>query len=308
MRFLIRNEFDKFFARKHNWFFIIFFSVLVIGSIILTYEDDDIMLPQKWKQEIEKEIISNNELINDIELAGTLKEELIKQNTVLSYALENDINITDKSVWKYTEAALPLIIVILIYIISLSSSIFQDEIRYKTINNLLLSPYSTRKIIISKILFLVLINIAYIVLMFGITFLSGTFLSEDFTVNLVNVEIVGDNIQERSLSFTIMLTYTFHAIELIIISILTVLISIIFNNKTLSLFLIIGVVLGAEQFNVPYIGNYLIISNLNYTKHLLQEGNIAVFVEVFKSSIINFSYLLAFLWLSIKFTNRREFS
>ncbi|PAD17771.1 ABC transporter permease subunit, partial [Shouchella clausii] len=294
---LIRNEIDKFLLNKQNSLFIIFLLLVLVTITVL--QSNTLSEDANWREELENRVSENKEVINDTSIDTSIREAVMNENITLNYALENNINLTNLSMWQITNSYLPIVMLIAFFIIFIASGMFFDEISNKTINNLVLSPISKKQIILSKILFLILLVFSLMLATFTASLLSGIIISDSYNFNITTLELINGEIVEQNLAISLISTYVLHTVELIIIALLSFLMTIILNNRSLSIIIMISVVLFGERINLPLWDNYVIFSNLNLVQYLNSLDYKLVFQNLLRPLTVISIYIIIFHLISI---------
>ncbi|MCM3380931.1 hypothetical protein CHH77_13490 [Shouchella clausii] len=303
---LIRNEIDKFLLNKQNSLFIIFLLLVLVTITVL--QSNTLSEDANWREELENRVSENKEVINDTSIDTSIREAVMNENITLNYALENNINLTNLSMWQITNSYLPIVMLIAFFIIFIASGMFFDEISNKTINNLVLSPISKKQIILSKILFLILLVFSLMLATFTASLLSGIIISDSYNFNITTLELINGEIVEQNLAISLISTYVLHTVELIIIALLSFLMTIILNNRSLSIIIMISVVLFGERINLPLWDNYVIFSNLNLVQYLNSLDYKLVFQNLLRPLTVISIYIIIFHLISIVLFKRREYN
>ncbi|AVO03402.1 hypothetical protein A9958_13280 (plasmid) [Staphylococcus simulans] len=253
---LISNELIKFFLRPFTYIFfsllfVLMFSTFFLAPKVFDYDyGGDRVYSNSWKKEAKNDIINfTSELEKVKNSKNSLNKEVIMKKEFLPIEIRRlsahlKYNIhppAPNNVYSKLFNASSFIPVISIFLIVYSSGIVSQEFQYKTIKNLLISPNSRFKILISKYLSVIIVCFVSVFLMY--LFMGGISL---FTSHLNPTKLfVYYDLNERKMekilfskNFAIFILNNF--IQLLIISTLSFSLSTILKNSTLSISLSLG--------------------------------------------------------------------
>lgn len=223
----------------------------------------------EWKNEYDKETD-----INKKDVYTQFISELNSENTILKYAINNDIPYNVATVWKFTYSNPGLISIVFLYIIFLSSSIVSNEYSMGTIKQVLIKPIRRWRLLISKFV-TILIFICFFMTFFFLTkLIIGIILFGGNGYGFGSIDIVLNNgipIQRDVIHYTL-IAYIFDIIKLIGISALAFMLSTLSRSTTLALTFSLILYLSSDLMGIFLsnysFGKYIIFSNFNLSQYL----------------------------------------
>lgn len=272
---LINLELLKLFKKKSIKILFALLFITCILTIYFTNKNNEYNLN-------DYEYVDN---IDDEQLINEYNKEINNKIKIFNYYKENkiDMNLKIKGVMN---TGVTIVIFLSVVIILISSTSMTDEINKKSIKELLTKPYKRWKILTAKyisiftmILFLTLfVYISYVVLT-SIIFNTNAFLIKD-------IEINNGIIKESYYYLTFLKNIFVNSMPLYFISILTIFLTIIFNNsKIISAVIIFLVLMSTLIFQLLL---NIDITLIQYT--FLPYLDLSIYDEMYSILLLNINY------------------
>lgn len=193
-----------------------------------------------------------------------LMEKRIDEDNMYSYKyrIENNLdsisqNSANKIFRDYVCTAIPIVIV---YMLLISSSIIVDEFNKGTIKQLLIRPYTRRKILISKLLACIICTLLFILLyqLVAFIFIGITYGFKSYSIPIILYDFNTKNIVKMSIiKYMLINTATFIP-EYLMLLLFTIFVGILLTNEALA----VGI-----PFVILIVSSYLPTTNIKILKY-----------------------------------------
>lgn len=268
---LIKFELLKEIHKKSFMIFILMIiSVSFLTSFLVSKKDYNYTYSNinkiNAKTNIEKEY---NKLIND----NNLKVDYYTSSN-------KEYNNKTKHNLEYVYSIMLFLVVVMIII---SSSIMSAEYSKKTINLLLIKPYSRYKVFFSKIITLLIILMLFLCLLL-ISYMLSTFVFNNYKdIFIPTIDVINNKVIERNYIVLFLKNYLFLSIPVVFIILLTYSISIITKNTavttSISMFILLSGLI---------ISTFLLSVNINFVEYtFLPYLDFTIFLD--KINIMEFN-------------------
>lgn len=305
---LIRNENLKNISQRKTIviMLIVLCSILDIALLNISLGVND----KNWREEqskeikrLERSIEENNRKINEIndheeseiyEVTTSFYKDKI---SLFKYSIEKNIPISLKTPWTFVYEAKFTVNIIILFIIILSIHSITKEYSYETLKQIFIRPYKRWKIIFSKYCSVIYISLLSLVVHFIISFTVGyLFFGKNGNVT-TEILISKGIIVERNIIYYIMQYYLLIFIEILVLSSLAMMLSVLIKKSTVPMLLTLLLWIGKGtiiKFTRKYfIFRFLLFNHLDLSQYILGES---VWV---KGNTINLSIIILILYILI---------
>lgn len=309
MKQLLTNELTI--LRKTKLFYILA-SIIVVTSLLATMsglffdEGTKSFSKDNWEQEVNQEISvlqkENAALENKSELtfSETMEMEINKDNIErYTYHLkQNIIPPSHSSLFNNLNTASFLIVLVAILSVLVSSNMIPKEFEYGTIKNLISSPFSRTKILLSKYITIICFILFLMFLMY-ITVAVSSFIFFDIDRSQYLVFHSGDNYNHVTFWPYFLKVILFKFIYLLTINTLAFALSIYLKNSSLSIIITLAITflsgpLVSFLSDKTQLVKFFLTENWDLTKYLPTGSN-----PIIDSMSVQFSFIVIICYMSI---------
>lgn len=309
---LIKSEIKKYYS--HSFTIIVFILVAIVvffAALSLNGQvETDI---ENWELALDQENQQLQNILSDssITLSEGLQSDYIAQLAINQYRISNNLPpFSNKSTSNFLLYVNNLFIVIIGATIVITSKIFTDEYKDKTILLLLSSPNKRSKIMTSKLIASFILPIILVIYLFIVSLVIGwSFFGFD---NLSSILVTYNNgeIMTSPLLLQVLINFSYSCVGLIVSVLISVMLSTFFRNGIVSsitslAFYYIGTVVCYNLKNLNWL-KYTVFPNINFQMYLTNDIPFEGMTPTF-SLIILLAYSIPMLFISYYAFNRQEF-
>ncbi|KZZ83202.1 ABC transporter permease subunit [Bacillus sp. SJS] len=174
---LVKNEWVKIFAKKSSWIYFILLAVFLIILTVATAYIDQEKTVSNWRPVVEQEIADLKQQQEDPKLEAGEKEDLAQQAAEKQFYLDQNVNPSLKSNWKYANSdGVSLFSTVALFCVIIASTSVASEFSDGTIKQLLIRPHRRWKILLSKYISVVAYSLLLLFFLAAANVIAGTFL------------------------------------------------------------------------------------------------------------------------------------
>lgn len=269
---LVLNENMKIYNRTRTWVITgILIAILIIASILIKnfggFSEDN------WKEQTQKEVEVYQKELANVKLPDFAKKELKQEIALKQYSLDHDIRPSEGTVWgNALLLSEQFIQLITLFVVIIAADSVAGEFTWGTIKMLLIRPASRAKILLSKYLATLLFALFLIAVLFIVSFLIGGILYGFGDTGLPHLYFENGEVKEGSLLATLLQTYGYHSVQLIMVVTIAFMISSVFRSSSLAIGLsIVTLFMGggiAQVLRGFDWGKYYLFMNTDLTQYV----------------------------------------
>jgi ABC-2 type transport system permease protein len=305
---IIKSELYKFSKRKSLKLLISIFFIFIFSSAI--YKNFKPYDPN-WKDtliNLNKEYES--QLNSELGVVDSL-EEIFKNNiNYNNYLIKNNINPNIETTWKFIHSTSSFSLIIIIYIIILSSENISKENSNGTLSLILTRPYKRYEICLSKFMSLIILGIFLFLYLTLISFFIGIIFWGIKGLNLNYIDSINYTNVNLPIIHVILFNYLGYLFSLIIYTIISFLISVIFNKESISsllsiILLLFGGTISTFLKEFSWY-KYTLFSNLDLSIYMGRYSETINNLTFSETILKHFIYILIFLFATLYLFNKKE--
>lgn len=272
---LIQNESMKIYRRPRTWvMFIVLVGMLILMNVLMnTVAKPPTVGENEWRQRVEQSIQENKKTLastSDSESPFTeyLSESIMKNE----YYLEHDINPFTRTLWGTMNDLAVLISLVTLLTIIVAADMIAAEFSWGTIKLLLIRPVTRTKIWLNKYVATLLFSLLLLLVMFIVSFILGG-ISEGFGgISQIDVYIGSDGlVHQRSMLITVLQTYGFQVVSLIMYVTFAFMISSAFRSSAMAIAFSLGLMLVGSSVVMMFSKyewvKYVLFANIDLSRY-----------------------------------------
>lgn len=310
---LIQNESMKIYRRPRTWvMFIVLVGALVLMNVLMnTVAKPPAVGENEWRQRVEQSIQENKKTVASMSDSEAPFVEYLKESIMINeYYLEHDINPFTRTLWGTMNDLAVLISLVTLLTIIVAADMIAAEFSWGTIKLLLIRPVTRTKIWLHKYIATLLFSLVLLFVMFIVSFILGG-ISEGFGgISQTDVYIGSDGlVHQRSMLITVLQTYGFQIVSLIMYVTFAFMISSAFRSSAMAIAFSLGLMLVGNSVVMMFSNydwvKYILFANINLSQYFTGMP-LRPDMTLGFSIIVLAVYFIVFHLISWLFFNKRD--